>query len=228
MAITVFGRSVSAFNLILFYVLKELGLSYEFVQTTPEEVNSPDYLATKHPFGRTPSLNDDGFQIYETRAIARYLINKYQGTKSSTVLIPSDVQKAALVEQFISVETSYYTQPLYKMLTQLILVKKQGNEPDLKIVNETREEIVKTLDVYEKLLEGKDYLTGEFSLADLLHVPLTFYAINSTDEGDLWNKRPNVSRWLKNLNERECWKNVFTEYKLSEYIQYNISILKKK
>ncbi|PKY29615.1 hypothetical protein RhiirB3_530598 [Rhizophagus irregularis] len=76
MAITVFGRSVSAFNLILFYVLKELGLSYEFVQTTPEEVNSPDYLATKHPFGRTPSLNDDGFQIYETRAIARDLWNK--------------------------------------------------------------------------------------------------------------------------------------------------------
>ncbi|PKB97989.1 glutathione S-transferase [Rhizophagus irregularis] len=158
MAITVFGRSVSAFNLILFYVLKELGLSYEFVQTTPEEVNSPDYLATKHPFGRTPSLNDDGFQIYET----------------------------------------------------------------------PREELDKNLDVYEKLLEGKDYLTGEFSLADLLHVPLTFYAINSTDEGDLWNKRPNVSRWLKNLNERECWKNVVTEYKLSEYIQYNISILKKK
>ncbi|PKY60986.1 hypothetical protein RhiirA4_485377, partial [Rhizophagus irregularis] len=53
---------------------------------------------------------------------------------------------------------------------------------------------------------------------DLLHVPLTFYAINSTDEGGLWNKRPNVSRWLKNLNERECWKNIVTEYKLSEHI----------
>jgi glutathione S-transferase len=141
------------------------------------------------------------------------LIKKYQGTKTSTVLIPSDVQKAALVEQFISVETSYYTQPLSKMAIQLVFSKHRGKEPDLKIVDEAREELDKVLDVYEKLLEGKDYLTGEFSLADLLHIPYTFYAINA-GEGDLWNKRPNVSRWWKNISERECWKNLVTEYKL--------------
>src|ERR1700761_4192171 len=89
--------------------------------------------------------------------------------------------------------------------------KYYGTEFDLKIVNEAREELGKTLDVYEKLLEGKDYLTGEFSLADLLHVPLTLYVINA-GEGDLWNKRPNVSRWLKNITERESWKNIVTEY----------------
>src|SRR5207253_2818871 len=53
--------------------------------------------------GKVPVLIDDGFTIYESRPIARYLVNKYQGTKNSTVLIPSDVQKAALVDQFISV-----------------------------------------------------------------------------------------------------------------------------
>jgi glutathione S-transferase len=131
------------------------------------------------------------------------LINKYQGTKTSTVLIPSDVQKAALVEQFISVEASYYTQPLSELIYQLLFSDK---EPDHKIVNEAREELDKALDVYEKLLEGKDYLTGEFSLADLLHIPHTFYAINVAGEGELWNKRPNVSRWWKNISERECWK----------------------
>jgi glutathione S-transferase len=165
--------------------------------------------------GKIPSLNDDGFQIYETRAIARYLVKKYQGTKTSTVLIPSDVQKAALVEQFISVEDSYYTQPLSKLIVQLVYKKRYGKEPDLKIVNEKREELDKVLDVYEKLLEGKDYLTGEFSLADLLHIPYTFFAIDIAGEGDLWNKRPNVSRWWKNISERECWKNIVTEYKLA-------------
>ncbi|PKC67496.1 glutathione S-transferase [Rhizophagus irregularis] len=220
MTITVFGTPASPFTLILIYVLKELGLSFENVPTTHEDIKTPEYLATKHPFGISPVLTDDGFQVYESRAIARYLINKYQGTKSSTVLIPSDVHKAALVEQFISVETSYYTQPLVKLLTQLISVRRQGNEPDLKIVNEAREELGKTLDVYEKLLEGKDYLTGEFSLADITHLPLTYYAINSACEGDLWNQHPNVSKWLKNLNERESWKNIITEYKLSEQIKF--------
>ncbi|GBB83254.1 hypothetical protein RclHR1_01000010 [Rhizophagus clarus] len=201
---------------MVYYVLKELGLSYEVVQSSSEEIKTPEYLATKHPFGKIPSLNDDGFQLYETRAIVRYLVNKYQGTKTSTVLIPSDVQKAALVEQFISVETSYYTGPLFKIVKPLALKKHKGIEPDLKSVNESREELEKTLDVYEKLLEGKDYLTGEFSLADLLHVPLTFFAF-SAGEGDLWNKRPNVSRWWKNISERESWKNIFTEYNLAQY-----------
>ena len=49
MTITVFGTPASPFTLILIYVLKELGLSYELVQITPEEIKSPDYLATKHP-----------------------------------------------------------------------------------------------------------------------------------------------------------------------------------
>ncbi|PKC62015.1 glutathione S-transferase [Rhizophagus irregularis] len=215
MTIQLTGYSISAYCLVLLHVLKELGLSYEFTQPNSfEEIKTPEYLATKHPFGKIPSLNDDGFQIYETRAIARYLVKKYQGTKSSTVLIPSDVQKAALVEQFISVEISYYTQPLGKLVGQLVFAKRRGNEPDLKIVNEAREELEKVLDVYEKLLEDKDYLTGEFSLADLLHIPLTNYAIKA-GENDLWNKRPNVSRWWKNISERECWKNILNEYTLA-------------
>ncbi|CAB4439691.1 unnamed protein product [Rhizophagus irregularis] len=216
MTIKVFGHTASTYSLVVLHVLKELGLSYELIQLNSfEEIKSPDYLATKHPFGRIPSLSDDGFQIYECRAIARYLINKYQGTKTSTVLIPSDVQKAALVEQFISVETSYYTQHVGKLIYQLVFKKIHGSEPDLKVVNEAREELVKTLDVYEKLLEGKDYLTGEFTLADFLHIPFTFYAINVAGEGDLWSKRPNVSRWWKNISERDCWKNIVTEYKLA-------------
>jgi glutathione S-transferase len=140
------------------------------------------------------------------------LINKYQGTKTSTILIPSDVHKAALVEQFISVDTSYYNPPISKLTVQLVYFKRIGNEVDLKIVNESREELEKVLDVYEKLLEGKDYLTGEFTLADLLHIPYTYYAINVAGEVDLLNKRPNVSRWWNNISERECWKNVVTEY----------------
>ncbi|PKK75875.1 glutathione S-transferase [Rhizophagus irregularis] len=219
MTITVFGHPASTCTLVVLHNLKELGLSYEFVKPSSfEEIKTPEYIATKHPFGRIPSLSDDGFHIYESRAIIRYLINKYQGTKTSTILIPSDVHKAALVDQFISVETSYYSPHLSKLVYQLVFKKHHGGEPDLKIVNEARDEIGKTLDVYEKLLEGKDYLTGEFSLADLLHIPYAFYVFK-IGEGDLWNKRPNVSRWWKNISERECWKNIVTEYKLLELEQ---------
>ena len=51
--------------------------------------------------------DDDGFTLYESRAIARYLIRKYpnQGT---TGLIPTDPKEAALFEQAASVEVSHW------------------------------------------------------------------------------------------------------------------------
>jgi glutathione S-transferase len=50
MTIQIFGHTESTFCLVIFHVLKELGLSYEVVQpTSHEELKSPEYLATKHP-----------------------------------------------------------------------------------------------------------------------------------------------------------------------------------
>lgn len=140
------------------------------------------------------------------------MANKYQGTKNSTILIPSDVKKAALVEQFLSVESSYFDPALYKLVNQEVFVKYRGGSSDPEIVKAAREEIDKVLDVYEKLLEGKDYLIGEFSLADLSHYSYTHYAINA-GHGDLWDKHPNVARWWKNISERKGWQQTVSELK---------------
>src|SRR2546423_10865434 len=111
--------------------------------------------------GKVPVLIDYGFTIYETRQIARYLVNKYQGTKNSTVLIPSDVQKAALVDQFISVQHSYYDDALLKLVKELFAKVFGDRNPDPEIIKESLKDIDKVLEVYEKILEGKEYIAGE-------------------------------------------------------------------
>ena len=143
------------------------------------------------------------------------MINKYQKTKTSTILIPSDVQKAALVNQFISVEESYFFGPVKKLVLQEVHAKVKGETTNPEIVKEACEEINNVLDIYEKLLESKDYITGEFSLVDIFHCASMQYAVN-TGHGDLWNdpKRPNIAKWWKNLSERESWKNTMSEHQL--------------
>ena len=138
------------------------------------------------------------------------MVNKYQKTKTSTILIPSDVQKAALVDQFISVESSYFCGPVYKLITQEVYAKPSGGTKDPEIIKKAREEVNNVFDVYEKLLEGKDYLAGEFSLADAVHTAAMQYIVH-TGHGDLFAKRPNISRWWKNISERESWKNSVAE-----------------
>ncbi|CAJ0824122.1 13208_t:CDS:2 [Entrophospora sp. SA101] len=217
MGIKVIGHYLSSPVLRVLFTLEALGLEYEYEQITGMEyIKSPEYLATKNPFGKIPVIIDDGFTLYESRAICRYLVNKYQGTKNSTILIPKDIQKAALVEQYLSVESLYFeissTAINYE---EVIVTKYQGKEANAEKIKESKEKIEQTLDIYEKLLEGKDYLIGEFSLADLCHVPNLFINIHKNSIKDIYYdaKRPNVVRWVKNLLEIPAWKQLIQNYK---------------
>ncbi|CAG8662812.1 16588_t:CDS:2, partial [Dentiscutata heterogama] len=171
MAIKLIGFAQTLHTRRVILTLNELGLSYELeaiteVQTTKTE----EFLANKHPFGKIPVLCDGDFIINESRAICRYLVSKYQ-EDAKTVLIPNDINKASLVEQYISYELSYFDPPLTKILIQEVFNKRRGEATDQAVVKQACEEIEKVLDVYEKILVRKDYLNGEYSLADLFHIP---------------------------------------------------------
>jgi glutathione S-transferase len=60
-----FGRAVLT-------ALEEKGARYSFSPLAPGGLRSPEHLA-RHPFGRVPVLEHDGFLLYETQAILRYL-----------------------------------------------------------------------------------------------------------------------------------------------------------
>src|SRR4029079_3910704 len=94
---------------------------------------SPEYLA-RHPFGVVPLLDDDGFQLYESRAILRYLDGKYGG------LAPTDLKDRAVMEQWISVEQSYFSPPAMKVVFQAMFNPMMFGKPtDEAILKEGRE-----------------------------------------------------------------------------------------
>ena len=89
-------------------VLEELGVTYELVlvDNANKEHKSPAYLAIQ-PFGQMPYLDDDGFKLFESRAICRYLALKYGGV-GTLIPSPSDVRKTALFEQAASIELTNF------------------------------------------------------------------------------------------------------------------------
>ncbi|CAG8829348.1 15191_t:CDS:2, partial [Racocetra persica] len=201
MTIKLIGYTASGPVLRVIICLRELGLSYELEPpATYQSLKDEDYIANKHPFGKMPVLFDDDFRVTESRVICRYLASKYQGKHNTTNLIPNDVHQAALVDQYISYELSYYDPPLSKIVYNEKFAKRfQNKDPDQEVIKQSREELAKVLDVYEKLLEGKEYLNGEFSLADLAICPGTYYAYDTVTHADLWDSRPNVKNWWNRL-----------------------------
>ncbi|CAG8853815.1 2991_t:CDS:2 [Gigaspora margarita] len=212
MTIKLIGQSFSGPTVRVIICLKELGLPYELEPpASMQSLKDEDYIANKHPFGKMPVLFDGDFRITESRPICRYLISKYQGKHNDTILIPNDVHKAGLVDQFISYELSYYDPPISKLLYQEKVSKRFFNkDPDPEVIKQAREEFAKVLDVYEKLLEGKEYLNGEYSLADIVH---TYYAYGIVTHSDLWDNKPNVKNWWNRLCNRDAIKKSIEETK---------------
>lgn len=109
MVLKLVGNPLSTCTRRVAVVLKEKNVPYEFVviDFAKGEHKVPSYLE-KQPFGQVPYLDDDGFIVFESRAIARYIALKYKD--QGTPLLPdsSDLKGLALLEQAISIESSNF------------------------------------------------------------------------------------------------------------------------
>ncbi|KAG6846724.1 hypothetical protein H0H93_012222, partial [Arthromyces matolae] len=123
------------------------------------EHKSPAYLE-KQPFGQIPVLDDDGFLIFESRAICRYIATKYadQGTK----LIPtdSDLKARALFEQAASIEQSNFEAFAGPAVYENLFKKWTGEDPDPVIFDALIQKLDAKLEGYDKILSKQKYLAG--------------------------------------------------------------------
>ncbi|KAF5349188.1 hypothetical protein D9756_009376 [Leucocoprinus leucothites] len=191
-------------------LLHEKKVPYDFVlvNTVEGEHKTPAYLA-KHPFGQIPYMDDDGFILYESWAIARYICEKYRDQGPD--LLPTDLQKRALFEQAASVEQTNF-QPHAQAIVHEGFVKElvYKQEPNKARLEEAKKILEAKLDVYEIILSKHKYLAGdEITLADLIHLGwgahlsrAGFNALKDTV------KRPNVAWWFNELESRPSWQAV--------------------
>lgn len=108
MVLKLYGNPASTCTNRVRTVAEELGVTYEFVLVdfAKGEHKAPEFVAIQ-PFGQVPYLDDDGFKVYESRAICRYLALKYGGI-GKLIPDPTDFQKTGLFEQAASIEQSSF------------------------------------------------------------------------------------------------------------------------
>src|SRR3989338_674338 len=188
--------------------LKEKNLEYELVpiDLSKGEHKSASFLE-KQPFGVIPVLDDDGFLIYESRAICRYLEAKHKG--QGTELIPTEIKALALFEQGASIETSYFDPNASGLAFEKLFKGLFGwGQTDEARVKTLTEKLGQHLDVYEKILSKQEFIGGnQFTLADLFHLPyggLLFAP--QVDLGNLLLDRPHVKVWWEKITSRPSWK----------------------
>ena len=90
MTVKLYGAAHSTCTRRVMVVLEEKEVPYKLIPINlgKGEQAMPEFRATKQPFGKVPVLDDDGFLIYESRAICKYIAKRW--TDQGTKLIPDD------------------------------------------------------------------------------------------------------------------------------------------
>ncbi|GLB42152.1 putative glutathione S-transferase, N-terminal domain [Lyophyllum shimeji] len=212
MVLKLYGHAMSTCSQRILVVLLEKQVPYELIEVdfANREHKSPEYLA-KQPFGQIPYIDDDGFILYETRAICRYIAAKYadQGTK----LLPTGLKENALFEQAASIEQSNFEPSAHGAVFENLFKLLHGLVPDQTVFEEHLKKLDAKLDAYEVILSKQKYLAGdELTLADLFHLPHGFYLAQAGS--NIMETKPNVARWFKEISSRPSWEAVKMEIKI--------------
>ncbi|KAJ7158047.1 glutathione S-transferase [Mycena crocata] len=162
---------------------------------------TPEFLAM-HPFGQLPVIDDEGFIIYETRAICRYLAEKYADQGPS--LLPMDLKGRALFEQAVSVESANFYPHAMKAVTETLINPHHGVPTNQTALAHEVSELSAKLEVYNVILEKQKFLAGDqYTLADIFH--LSYAPFLAAAGIDVMTNRPNVARWWKEVISRPAW-----------------------
>jgi glutathione S-transferase len=197
----VYGPAYSTYARTVRLVLEEKGVDYDLVEVDllHGQGQTPEHLA-RHPFGKVPAFEHDGFALYETDAIARYIDETFPGT----ALVPADARSRARMTQAINVISSYgYPNLITQIFVQRAVMPMMGNPADEGAIAAALPKAETALGALEQLIDGNRYLAGDrLSLADLLLIPIYDY-VRQTPEGEnLLQATPNLRRWWEEVRTR--------------------------
>ena len=201
MTVTLHGPAYSTYARTVRLALEEKGVAY-----TLDEVDlfkggsqTPEHLA-RQPFGKVPALTHDGFVLYETFAIVRYVDEAFDGPS----LQPADARARARMTQICAVIDSYtYANAIGKAFWQAAIVPMQGGAPDQAVMAEGLAKADTSFAAIEALCVGGPFLCGAaISLADLHLLPVVDYFASVPAGRAVLDKHPKLAAWAAGMATR--------------------------
>ena len=190
-----YGLARSVYTRIARLALEEKGVRYtlEEVEIFGSAGVPAEHLA-RQPFGRIPAFAHDGFMLYETDAITRYIDEAFTGTR----LQPQEPRARARMNQVIAIIDSYAYRPMiWGVFAARIVAPEEGIAPNEMLVAESLTRSRTCCRALEEILGTNCYFAGaEVTLADLHALPILLY-FSMTQEGhETLSAHPRLRAWL--------------------------------
>jgi glutathione S-transferase len=180
--------------------LEEKRAAYRFAPVAPRTLRSAEHLALQ-PFGRVPVLQHDGFVLYETQAILRYLDRVLPGV----ALTPTQPQSAARMDQAMNVNDWYLFPGVANIICfhRVVGPRLMGLTPDEAAIEAAMPKARAVFAELARLLGAQQNFAGEtVSLADLLLAPHLDFFSDTPEWAALGAPHANLVAWLARMQAR--------------------------
>ncbi len=199
--LVVYGESYSVYVRIVRLVLEEKGADYllEPIDIFAEEGVPAGYLK-RHPFGKIPAIEHDGFRLYETVAIAQYIDEVLPGP----ALMPEDPRARARMRQIIAILDSYGYRPfVWDIFVERVRKPQEGAVSDEAVIAQGCVDARTCLKALADLRgEGDLFLGDRPGLADCHAYPMLRYMQLAPEGSALLEEAGWPLRFLEAMDRR--------------------------
>lgn len=197
----IYGRKNSSNVQKVLWCCSEIGLGYERIDMGREFGGNREapYLAV-NPNGLVPTIvEEDGFTVWESNAIIRYLAKSY----GAPGFYPGDAKRAAIGEQWMDWQLNSLNDAFTPMFHGL--VREAPERRNHEKIEQSRANTQRHLAMLDRHLQRSRFVTGEeFSVAD---IPVGIYAYRwYTFEGIARDSLPSLERWYGELQKRPPYR----------------------
>ena len=182
------------------WAAEELGLKYERIDAGMQfGVNNTAEYKAMNPNGLVPTIDDDGFVLWESHSIVRYLAAKHGMGK----LCPSQLQARADAERWMD-----WAFTLQAAMRNVFwgLIRTPPEKRDHKAIEEGRSKSAELLAIPEKVLAGRQFICGKaFTMGD---IPLGCEVQRWMRVPIERPRFPNVEGWFERLRTRPAFRKI--------------------
>lgn len=208
-----YGLARSVYTRIVRLTLEEKGVRYTLEEV---EIFGPAGVPAQHlarqPFGRIPAFEHDGFVLYETDAITRYIDEAFTGV----ALQPQDLHARARMNQVIAIVDSYAYRPMiWGVFAARIVAPEEGVASNEMLVAESLARARTCCRALEDLLGTSRYFAGaDITLADLHAMPILLYFAMTQEGRNTLSEHPRLRAWLDAIAARPSVQRTKAKFEL--------------
>jgi glutathione S-transferase len=200
----VYGPAGSTYVWSARMTLAEKGVAHDLVDV-PFGAQRDEPHLSRHPFAKVPAFEYDGFQLYETQAIVRYIDERFPGAP----LQPEDVHEWSRMNQIIGIIDAYgWPSIAGQILFNRVLVPRfLGGVPDEAAIAAALPRARLCLSEIARLMGEHPFLAADFvTLADLMAAPLLWYFAAVPEGQMLFAEHSKLLDWLRRMEGRQSFQ----------------------